>query len=368
MKLTVKLANEMIRRVNETVDVPINLMDETGTILASSDPARIGEFHSGAMVALKRQSTVIIKDELIDQYPNTKPGVNIPVMFQDEIIGVVGVTGDPDHVFQLANMTRMTIEMIIEQTAVERQNFVRERRLRDWIQKLVHPLGFDESQLVQEAGYLDEVDLNQYYQIALFTSHHTAFNIDLITHTLNQYVPHYAFITLLNQYEIVVAFKKELTDGQSLIIEENLPENGLYIGTFDIGVSGLRKSYMFAKEAWFMSDFSNKQNDVVNIRDLKLEVAIRSISNEAMGLLSDEQDYLNNLSDEYVQSFYVYFNCNFHANETAQQLHIHRNTLNYRLDMIKQKTNLNPKNVKEALMLYILLTRQRFSHLHKIID
>ena len=59
-------------------------------------------------------------------------------------------------------------------------------------------------------------------------------------------------------------------------------------------------------------------------------------------------------STDLLNTFQVYFENNGHLQQTADALHIHRNTLNYRLDMIHKTTQLDPRNYQDLVFLYIV--------------
>ena len=48
MKISQNSAQQIVEEIGKLVKQNINLMDETGHIIASNDPARIGNFHTGA--------------------------------------------------------------------------------------------------------------------------------------------------------------------------------------------------------------------------------------------------------------------------------------------------------------------------------
>lgn len=62
----------------------------------------------------------------------------------------------------------------------------------------------------------------------------------------------------------------------------------------------------------------------------------------------------NDNSADLLETFQTYFENNGHLQQTADQLHIHRNTLNYRLDMIHKTTQLDPRNYQDLIFLYII--------------
>lgn len=60
---------------------------------------------------------------------------------------------------------------------------------------------------------------------------------------------------------------------------------------------------------------------------------------------------------DWEQVLYVYFRSHLNLSQAAKELYVHRNTLNYRLERIRNETGLDPRNFEEAflLRLYLLL-------------
>ncbi|MBE5961368.1 MAG: transcriptional regulator, partial [Lachnospiraceae bacterium] len=54
---------------------------------------------------------------------------------------------------------------------------------------------------------------------------------------------------------------------------------------------------------------------------------------------------------ELIQTLQVYIEENGDMNEISRRLNIHRNTLSYRLERIKQLTGKNPRNILELFEL-----------------
>ena len=51
----------------------------------------------------------------------------------------------------------------------------------------------------------------------------------------------------------------------------------------------------------------------------------------------------------------VYFDCNFSLKKTCEQLFVHKNTVQYQLDKIYRNCGYNPRNFKDAVILYLAL-------------
>ena len=62
---------------------------------------------------------------------------------------------------------------------------------------------------------------------------------------------------------------------------------------------------------------------------------------------------LNKLNDREIDILKTYFSTNMSLKDTSDQLFLHKNTLQYQLDRIAQKTGYNPRVFKDATVLYI---------------
>ncbi|MCD0050356.1 PucR family transcriptional regulator, partial [Streptococcus agalactiae] len=60
-----------------------------------------------------------------------------------------------------------------------------------------------------------------------------------------------------------------------------------------------------------------------------------------------------------------YFKHNLSLKECSQELFIHKNTVQYRLNKIYESTQLNPRNFKDATLLYLALKSEDIN-LHKL--
>lgn len=99
------LAKEMVDAVSGLVEGrTINIMDTNGIIVASSDPARVGSFHQGAMEAVRTGRMVNITKEQAPAYSGAKEGCNMPLRVNGVIIGVAGIWGNPSEIQALAHL------------------------------------------------------------------------------------------------------------------------------------------------------------------------------------------------------------------------------------------------------------------------
>ena len=118
MKLTSELAQYIINYTSRFIHVVINIMDTDAMIIASTDSVRIGEKHLGARKVLMTGQPYTMRPEEALRYPNVVPGISLPIHFQNDIIGVVGV-GIGEHDETIGRMLQSTTELLIEQVTLK---------------------------------------------------------------------------------------------------------------------------------------------------------------------------------------------------------------------------------------------------------
>ena len=132
------LANKIVREVRRLITENIIIINIQGVIIASTDAKRIGQFHEGALRCAKQKKTVIITKEDERRLQGVKAGMNLPLLFHDEVIGVIGITGEPDNISKYGEILRKMTELLIhenyflEQLELEHRSY--EAFVFDWLQ------------------------------------------------------------------------------------------------------------------------------------------------------------------------------------------------------------------------------------------
>ncbi len=165
MKITNKLGQEIIKRLAENIDVDINIMNLDGKIVASTDKSRINELHSGAIEVIKTNNSLILNNEDVHYYPGTRPGVNLPIVNQQKMSGVVGVSGSPQDIMRITGLIRTSVEIVIDQIYTQQQKYFKERQWNNWLHQLLHPSGYNKEKLLEEATYSLRISTETYWRV-----------------------------------------------------------------------------------------------------------------------------------------------------------------------------------------------------------
>ena len=153
MQLNDTLARQIVSRAMKILSFSVNVMDERGLIIASGNPERLHQRHEGAVLALTENRVVEISEATAQQLKGVRPGINLPIAYQGELLGVIGISGDPDEVRAYAELVRMTAEMLVGQRNQQAEQQWRRQRCDDLLALLLADSG-DSPRLVDEAQQL----------------------------------------------------------------------------------------------------------------------------------------------------------------------------------------------------------------------
>lgn len=373
--LNPKIAQQIVERTMKIIDCNINVMDAHGCIIGSGDLERIGELHEGAMLAISQKRTVSIDSIMVKRLQGVKAGINLPLKLNDRIVGVIGLTGEPSDIWQFGELVRMSAEMMMEQTHLL-QELSYDNRLKEelvltlieketlpssmaqWVKRLdidlksplvVGIIEVDSGQLGIDTAMSELQNLQSQIQIL---SKHNLVAIKSITELV-------MLIPALNRYRRwdLLEHKKKLE--QLIVTIKNTTQLDIRISLgnyFDQHPYPLIKSYQTAKTTMLIG--KQKMPNIRNYyyQELILPVLLHELSYDwqAEELLlplkklrqADNNGVLQN-------TLQTWFKNNVHNGDTANELFIHRNTLEYRLNKIAKLTGLNLTKFDDRLLLYI---------------
>lgn len=346
IQLSEELAQKIVDRMMKVIPYNVIITDENGIIIASGDVERIHQFHSGAKQALNIKEIVEID---CDHSQGMKPGVNSPIFFQGNLLGVIGITGVPEIVKPFSELVRVTAELLINQEYVLKNQSIQEQEKEKFLYELAY-LNEEYSQGFMERGLSLGIDVTV-PDIAIVINSEEKSLKSLKNH-FNSLLQNGEYCFMLNP-NIIVAFislqkpflnilrksleKKQYGNikvgiglsGHNISVSMNQAFKALHIGKH----LQKDKSIYLYKDLCFISMLANIKEDY-NLK--KVVKILKSEGNQA--------DLLNTLIA------YVYNNGEMQT--TAQALHVHRNTLNYRLERIKEVSGKDPRNFIELFELF----------------
>jgi carbohydrate diacid regulator len=114
------------------------------------------------------------------------------------------------------------------------------------------------------------------------------------------------------------------------------------------------ESYQSAEHA--LKTIKDKELSYVNFDTLTLEILFSGISKQQFREFSDK--VLSTLSGEDRKFLEIYYEKEMSLAATAEELFLHKNTVQQRLNRISQSSGLNPRKFREAVLFYLALRDQ----------
>lgn len=346
--LSIKLAEEIVHQTMMRLHHNINVINTDGVILASGDKERVDSIHEGAIQVIKTGMPLLIDEPVSKEFYHCKPGINLPITFHEKIIGVIGITGNPHELQEIASLVQLTTEMIVHQVLTESKSEWQRKNgdfifkalinhvpiddtFMDRIEKLSFPLeGPFQIVLVKQLGnpsnilplhlenilyrqpaLFGQIDLNEYY---LFLCGHS---VKQAKDTIQQ-------LTKLQK-------KFEISIGIGPVVEESeeLP----------YAFNGAKTALSFGQTTYF--------------EDVEVYTLFKNHSSDEVTRFLTK---IHGLTEKLATTLLTFFESNLQLNICAEKLGIHRHTLTYRLNKVYELTGYNPQHFEDAFVLKLALT------------
>lgn len=365
--LSTELAQDIVTRTMRIIPYNVNVMDANGSIIASGNPARIGELHAGALLALAKKLTVEIDAASARNLHGAQPGINLPLTVHGQLCGAVGLSGAPDEVRQFGELVRLTAEMILEQAQLAGE-LQRDSRYREaFVLNLINSEHASHTDLAAWAHRL-EVRFDRMHAVYLLESHDSA-DLQALQLRLQARVPAMLSAAAGPQELVIVDFydapgtahDKQLQALAALLRELCPQPHTLTMGIALSGMAEVAVSYHSAKTAARLArgrdgrrSAAPSPQHLYSYYDHALPVLLSGLNTgwqaaelrAPIAKLGKNQELLQRTLD-------AWFAHDGHPAATAEALHIHRNTLDYRLRRIGEITGLNLGRLEDRFLLYV---------------
>ncbi|MBV8043926.1 sugar diacid recognition domain-containing protein [Pluralibacter sp.] len=365
-------ARQIVQRAMSIIPYSVNVMDEHGIIIASGEPSRIHQRHEGAILALKDNRVVEIDSATAIRLKGVRPGINLPISFHGQLIGVLGITGEPDEVRAYAELVKMASELVIEHMAlIEQKEW--DKRYRE---ELIHQLLMREppaERLHSMVAYLG-IDLQQPMVVAIIELRQPDREAlrNLMDYFENRARDHLVTFTDFN--ELIIIKPISMKGGRWDLLQEmkdlqcfkswasSSGFSRIIVGGHFPGESGLHRSWQTARATQAMVKRQKVKDQYVFYHDYALPALLSDVAEswQVQELSRLWLQLVNNDSKGVLQqTLRTWFEHNCDLSQTAKALHIHVNTLRYRLQRCEEITHIKINDMKSVLWLFIGMELQR---------
>ena len=349
-----ELAKKFIEQVTQYTEYNINIMNEQGVIIASRDPKRVGSFHEVAYYIVTGSEDMVVTSTEED-YPGVKPGINMVINIDGRREGVVGITGDPGEIKPVALITKMAIEAMLKYEKQQEELRRRRNRKEHFTNLLIHVEYPDPGELrnvAKQLNYseniiripilcrLNDIRPEPFLDMIKKSPRHGTEDISIILDSSHILV----FKTMPEQTRKVFAdYKYIIAEYLSTALKwlrEQEKNCKFYIGSFQENFTQYYNAYRHCKwleenvdtgsSAFFYDHTGNYVRSIVPVNELQWMFNV----------------YEKELSDEFKKTFMeiagVLIKTNYNLVTASKELFVHKNTLLYRYNKVKDIFNINP--------------------------
>lgn len=352
------LAQKFIDKVAKHLEYNLNIMNDKGIIIASKDPTRIGDFHQVAFEMLNGilKTGVVNEDQ---KFLGTKPGVNLFIDYKNKHMGVICVSGNPETVKTFSELVKVSLEAMLEYEFHMEKEHARNNRTEQFLYYLLFEENVDISVANTMAESLDiKKDLIRACILIKNSSEHDSkkvvealinaegySNQDIVTIARNEDI--IIFKAISNErLDAIKGYKQIITEYmndfiKNLYEDEKVNKLSITVGSLQDDISKYRESYIHAQDLGLQLKwekgiyFFNEHvldyyrrlvtvkiyDDIFSIYKKQFNEQERKSIADMVGILSKN---------------------NYNIVNSAKDLYIHRNTLLFRLNKIKEELNIDP--------------------------
>lgn len=378
MQVSSSVAQNIVESMKTIIKQDINFIDTDGTIIASTDPQRVGTYHEGALTVIKSNQMLIVSPE--DTYQGTRPGINVPVHVNGETIAVIGITGDPQQVTTYGNILRKMTEILVledELRALKQRDAERSRMLLEDLIFYSEEFSSRWDSSVEEHWRTDN-DLKRIIIVKATQSHFAIYKevrhqlemaLESVSIPISKrdalWMEHEQFFVILHKSKAEKIIRRCLEDGIEIA---NTGKDNVIVGIGSSVYKDFKKSYkdaLLTLQNGPLKSLSNQSPTVFyKYDDLTVELLFDDKSQERQEQLV--QNVLAALSPKEIEEFYhimqLFGKHNGSISAISEEMFIHKNTLQYQVQKLRRLTGYDMRRYDDYVVLKLAFT------LHKAID
>lgn len=367
-------AEIIVKEINTIIDKSVNMMNEKGVIIASTDPERIGQVHQGAKEIIEQHlDELLVESE--DDYEGSREGVNYPIVIADQLIGVVGITGSCGEVAKYGQITKKMTEILMQEISIKEQKTMdenlRSRFIGEWLQ--------NENVIINknfvERGKRMRLDITiprRILIVSVFDSGHHSDSLDEMRSVEIAERKVKNIIRRMDPDSIYMKSASNLICGVSNRTDKEMANLALSIQKaveeqvdvkVAIGIDDRCHPYTMTHISYakaykaLQSCLRTHKHEIRFYNDINMEIFTDEISDLS------KKEYVQKLfsgyeSEELAEAIgllEILYETEGSITTASERLHMHKNTLQYKLKRIYERTGYDPRSIRSSSLFYIAI-------------
>lgn len=355
MRISDHTAKMIVEKLKDVIEYDLNFFDKEGYIIYSTNFDRIGTYHEAALECVKQKKTIYVEDD--KEYVGAKKGINVPVTIDDQIIAVIGITGDRKEVMKYGNIIKKMTEILVKEQLVEKNKLKKKDMNKYLFESLINNL--------EDYGSYRYLENEQEKYVIVGKNSDSRFLLkdsDQIYKVLENnlsnnfvYSVFYGEIVILSNNVDKKIIMKKLNKIKSQI--NSAIDNRISFAISDSFklINEFKKNYDNCLVAldWIVN--LEKKDYIVDYSTLDLGILLGSIKKDRIRKF--KKVVLKDISEEdyniYKDLIKIYAANNQSITKCADDLYVHKNTVQYRLNKLKDITGFDPRCVEDFIRLYL---------------
>ncbi|TPQ19089.1 CdaR family transcriptional regulator [Streptomyces sporangiiformans] len=125
--LSPSLAQEIAGDTSAVIGFNVLITDAEGMVIGSGDSSRVGTFHEASIEVLRTQEATTHSASQAHRLRGVRPGVTLPLVSDGQAVGTVGITGTPAQVRRFGLLVKRQTEILLRESVMLRSRLLAER-------------------------------------------------------------------------------------------------------------------------------------------------------------------------------------------------------------------------------------------------
>jgi carbohydrate diacid regulator len=377
MRIETVECQKIVDRVISILGKNINIMNDQGIIIASGNAQRIGTYHEAAKLAAQTKREIIVETDT--RFVGCKKGINLPIYNDSEVFGVIGITGEPTEVKGYGVIVKELVEMMIQESERNKIELYQQQALKNLAIELIRENAPSLENLSWRAQLVDfeikvartvmvvdicnfglvirrfkkdtEVKVQEYKQ-----------NIINIINSISNRTHDIVFNFYEDRFIIIKSMDMSIEEYCSKLVNKVKDKLGIElnigVGCICEEINDYYKSYSLANSAMEIGRKIKPEQLLYNWSDYRLETLLQAVEEEKKNQFLESFDkifYNSEVEKELKHTLKTYFEQGMNIQNTAKVLYVHRNTVLYRLNRLKEQCGFDVMNSYNCMLLYIAI-------------
>lgn len=368
----IKSMQAIVDNISILIHHDVVICDQQGSIIAATQKGRIGVENENVrhMIQTGQEIYIIDKD---DSDNNFLPGINLPIRYEGNSIGAVGITGEPEEVRVFCRIVQSFVQQQLTELTRERNRAIQKQVLNNFVYSWVFRDIYQDSDEFEIRSHSLGVDTHLPRMACVVNCNYSnTLNADtdsfqnnvqnFIDKYLKPYSDQHIVATLGNETVILLdctkaATAKTLMQGVQEAVRTAFGVRvAVGIGSLAKSRSSVNLSYKAARHACEASH-NSANNEIVVFELFDLELLVSNLDSRYR-----QQTYnytfrkfkSNAQIEESIRVLQCYIDSNRSISKTAEALFLHKNTVQFRLNKIHELTGYDPRNTKDLTFLHAI--------------